>query len=186
MIRRSLVALVATVVITLACGDPTGPAGKTYFRARIDGALWSPQNSLATCGDSTVTFIVQHTDSVSGASEVIVVSVDGIHTLGSYALGDSATGRTGLYAVFPAVTGPGIFYLTNSGDPGTVTFTSLSRSDSLIAGTLSMRVATVSGVADQRTISASFRLEFSPVYTVDHPDGEECLAPVPDVGYSSR
>lgn len=176
---RTLFVTLAVVALSLACGDATGPAGATYFRAKVDGVAWKPQISLATCSDSGLSFTMQRTDTATGASEVLEVWVAGIHALGTYALGDTATGRYGLYVVFPSVTGPGVFYRTASGNPGSVTFTSLSRTDSLFAGTVTLPVATGSGVADQKLITASFRLEYSPVYTVENPDGTQCLVPVP-------
>ena len=165
--------------LAAACSDPSGPGlnGPPFFNATVNGSLWSPEISQGYCVDADLDIYANRSASPSTGSEVLVVSLGDLPRLGSFNLGDSASGRSAIFVVFPLSTGSKKTYSTRSQDPGQIKITGLDLTDSLVAGTFQFRATDITNPTDQRTIAGEFRLRLFPVYTVEHPQGSPCLVP---------
>jgi hypothetical protein len=173
MHRPHFIRFAALAFTCLACGDGSGPdlAGTPYFRVTVNGAPWAAGLPFSGCGDFALLLSVPVTTAIPD-NDVLEIHVQSVSGPGTFALGDSATGR---YAQTENLRSTGPIRRTVTGAGDQLVVTGISFGDSAMAGSFRFRLVTPSDPADTVVFAGTFRLPLRPLYTVACPDGTPCF-----------
>jgi hypothetical protein len=168
MRHLQLLALPAALALSTTCGDSNGPNlhGPPFFRATVDGTQWTPTYVAAACIDFA--FMLSAAPIPSG-SDFLQLRVGDLAASGQFSLADSTSGR---FALTYSLQAPS--YVSTAQDPGRLTITAVDFTDSLVAGTFSVHLTSVTDPTAHLSVSASFRQPLQAIYTVQNPEGTPC------------
>jgi len=171
--RLQVALLTAVIAVGAGCSDTEGPNlhGTPFFHATIDGRAWSPRVAAAGCGDYALILQAAPASALIPDADLFEIRISNLSGPGTFSLIDPASSR---FAQTLSLQGPAATYQTTRQNPGLVTITGLDLADSLVAGTFSARLTSITPPAAQITIAGSFRLPLTPVYTVQYPEGTPC------------
>jgi len=170
-----LLALIACLTVSTACGDSSGPSdhGLPFFSATVGLTSWRPDTAIAWLygSDSDTMLVIGAGRSVSISQiETITLFVHHFGAPGRFALADTTSAAFGGFSVYD-LSGPlfdPVFqYWTQSPGSGTLTVTGLTQNDSLVTGRFSFEAATIPDSVPHRRVSGQFRLryQFQQVFT---------------------
>jgi len=148
-------AVMAVAWVLAGCEDPSGPTSDVVLSAEVNGTAWHaggpgapPTHAVFYEGDNTLSVGGLRSDG-SGHAEQIGFSIRNVTGPGTYALGDSATGGTGLYVVSDGSIAYGTFtmtwYTTSAMRPGTVVLLAFEPSAHMLRGTFAFEAETGDG-----------------------------------------
>ncbi len=160
-----------------ACGDGQGPslAGDPFLDVVVDGDSLGPLVSQAGCADFGMTLLVSQLDPPIPDADVLEIHVDDLRRAGRFTLGDTASdGFARTHFLGPA----GMAYRTDALDPGHLTITGVDFGDSVVAGRFSFRLVSYLSGTISYTVTGAFRLPLGQIFSVAHPEGTTCQAPV--------
>ncbi len=160
-----------TILLAVVAGsgcDSGGPGDTAGFdfAATVDGTQWVADTGIAQASASPTDTIITITAArrVSPTEEQeITLSLQSMGS-GQFPLGDIASPAVGAFAIFQvsgdSVTGVAS-YLTRSTTSGTLTISSLRRSDSLIAGSFAFESSLLPDTVPHRQVTGHFRVRYT-------------------------
>ncbi len=169
MLRR----LTLIAIVTMACSESSGPSlqGTPYFTGTVNGQAWMPGLPYSGCADFGLRLSFPIASVIPG-KDLLDVQVLNVQGPGTYALGDSATGRYAQTINFNPV-GPA--HRTHSGNGDRVTITAISFTDSMALGSFNFRLVSDTSASVFYDFTGKFRVPLAAIYTVSHPSGTPCF-----------
>lgn len=168
------------LALAAACGDSAGPGnpGALEFTATLDGVVWTADTATAIAfaspTDTTLSIAGVRRVSANEAHEVTLV-LRSLGPVGHYPLGDStshAIAAFGVSQISGGMVTSSIVYWSGMQVPGSLSITTLSRTDSTVSGSFTFEAATKPDTAQHRRLSGHFRIRYSlvQVYPLGEPD----------------
>jgi hypothetical protein len=166
-----LVALTGGLLALSRCGDPEGPAvaGSPFFAATIDGTAWVPDTASCLVISTSIGTAAAITASrfVSAQEEQgITILFTGFPAPGQFPLVNISGPATAFFSVYRLngiVRDRPLQYSSGSAQPGLLSITGVSNTDSLITGTFSFEGATIPDSTPHHVLTGRFRLRYEVV-----------------------